>query len=438
MSSPRREFALFATMARACVGRSTRLGLAAGFLAMLVGSPAMADDYKLGPMDKLNIRVVDWQSGEDTFRQWPALTGEFTIGPEGALSLPFAGEIKAEGRSTQDIATDLALALQAKLGLAEPPATSVEISEFRPIFVAGEVQTPGKFPFDPEITVLKAVSLAGGLRRSLSGDQRFERDLLSAKGNYDLLHAERERLAVQLARLEAELKNSGDFDLAITSDKDDGAEQSDLIAKEKALMLSRQASFSSQRSGLEERKALFENEVSTLTKNKETQSRQMDLIKIEMARAKKLAEQKLVSTSVVLSLELTASDTQSKLLDIDTATVRSKQEISRVSAELVELGNTQRTEVITELQKTKAASKENELKLKMYAGLMTEALTNAPAAASVTGTRPEDLLEYTVMRTTGGKTEEIPAHENTPLRPGDLVKVSLADSDKLTDKQQNQ
>ena len=229
------------------------LRISVALVALLIGWPAAAEAYKLGPMDKLNIRVVDWLPGEGTFRQWPALTGEFAIGPDGMLSLPFAGELKAQGLSTQEVATDLAMALQQKLGLVDLPATSVEISEFRPIFVAGEVQTPGKFPFDPEMTVLKAVSLAGGMRRSLSGDQRFERDLLSAKGNYELLRAERERLSIQQMRLEAELQDDGELEFATPSDKSNLAEQQDLIAKEKALMLSRQKSLSAQRSALEER-----------------------------------------------------------------------------------------------------------------------------------------------------------------------------------------
>ncbi|QRM53580.1 polysaccharide biosynthesis/export family protein [Sinorhizobium sp. BG8] len=426
MSSMHSEFQAFvATVFRACLRLPAVSGVTIAFLAALVCSPVAAEDYKFGPMDKLNIRVVDWQPSDGTFRQWTALTGEFTIGPDGTLSLPFAGEVKAQGRSAHEVATDLSHALQEKLGLVEPPATSVEISEFRPIFVAGEVQTPGKFPFDPEMTVLKAISLAGGMRRSLSSDQRFERDLLSAKGNYDLLLTERERLLVQQARLEAELRNDADFEFADSSDEGDHPGQQDMVADEKALMLSRQQGLSAQRSALEERKVLLEDEVSTLTKNKEAQSRQMDLIKLEIARTGKLADQGLILSSRILSLELTASDTQSKLLDLDTATVRSKQEIGRVSAELVELGNKQKTDVIAELQKTKAAIKANDLNLKMYAGLMTEALTNAPAAAGLAGTRSEDLLKYTVMRTTNGTTEEISALESTALRPGDLVKVSL-------------
>lgn len=410
---------------RVLLARRTRLILVLAALAALLGWPAAAEDYKLGPMDKLKIRVVDWQASEGTFREWPALTGEFAIGPEGMISLPFAGAINAKGRSTGELATEIAVALQQKLGLVEPPATSVEISELRPVFVAGEVQTPGRFPFDPEITVLKAVSLAGGLRRSLSGDQRFERDLLSAKGNYELLVAEHDRLMVQQARLEAELRNDEYLKLGTMSNKEENPAHTGLVAQEEAIMHARRQALLSERAALEERKALFEDEVSTLEKNKDTQARQMDLITLEIDRAKKLAAQRLVSSAVVLTLELTGSNTRSKLLEIDTATVRSRQEIGRVSAELDALSNQQRTSTLTELQRTRAALKENELKRKMYAGLVTEALTNAPAAASLADAEPEELLKYTVMRTVDGKTDEIPATENTPLRPGDLVKVSL-------------
>lgn len=401
------------------------MALAAGLAAAWLAGPAMAADYRLGPMDKLSIRVVDWQSAQGAFREWPTVTGEYTIGPSGSLSLPFAGEVKAEGRSTKEVAEDITRSIQVRLGLREAPATSVEILEFRPIFVAGEVHTPGKYPFDPEMTVLKAISLAGGMRQSTSFDQRFERDFLNAKGNHDVLNAERQQLLVQLARLEAELGQKEGIDIA---EPPAGGPQTDfpaLVEKERALMQSRQESLLLNRNALEEAKTLYQNEVSALAKKKETQFRQMDLIKSELDRTGKLANQGLVVSSRVMGLEITAADVESKLLDLDTAAVRAKQEISRLNKDIIELDNDRKTEVLTELQKTQAALRENALKTDMYKGLMMEALTNAPVAASLTGTRPEDLLRYTILRTKNGKTEEISATENTPIQPGDLVKVSL-------------
>ena len=127
---------------------------------------AQTADYQLGAMDKLRIRVVEWQTAEGAVRDWSSISGDYMVGPSGNISLPFIGEMPAAGKTTAEIAAAIGEGLQQKLGLPDRPDASVELAEFRPVFVSGDVETPGKYQYDPQLTVLKAVSLAGGLRRS--------------------------------------------------------------------------------------------------------------------------------------------------------------------------------------------------------------------------------------------------------------------------------
>ncbi|TIT25508.1 MAG: sugar ABC transporter substrate-binding protein, partial [Mesorhizobium sp.] len=57
--------------------------LAVAGLALLLAVPAIAGDYQLGPQDKLNIRIAEWQTVEGTFRDWSAINGEYSVGPAG-------------------------------------------------------------------------------------------------------------------------------------------------------------------------------------------------------------------------------------------------------------------------------------------------------------------------------------------------------------------
>ena len=134
-------------------------------------------------MDKLHIRVVEWQTAEGAVRDWSTISGDYIVGPSGSISLPFIGEMPAAGKTTAEIAAAIGEGLQQKFGLPDRPEASVELAEFRPVFVSGDVQTPGKYPYDPQLTVLKAVSLAGGLRRSADAGLRIERDFINARGN---------------------------------------------------------------------------------------------------------------------------------------------------------------------------------------------------------------------------------------------------------------
>ena len=179
------------------------LVLIALLLAPLSAAVAQTEDYQLDAMDKLHIRVVEWQTAEGAVRDWSTISGDYMVGPSGNISLPFIGEMPAAGKTTAEIAAAIGEGLQQKLGLPDRPDASVELAEFRPVFVTGDVQTPGKYQYDPQLTVLKAVSLAGGLRRSADfGDG--ERNFITAQGNYDVLVAEHDGLIARRARLMAE------------------------------------------------------------------------------------------------------------------------------------------------------------------------------------------------------------------------------------------
>jgi len=394
---------------------------------LLMASTAGAAEYKLGPMDKLSIRVVEWQTAEGTFREWPTITGQYTVGPSGSLSLPFAGELQAGGKTTSEIAAEIAKTLQQKFGLIDRPEASVEIAEFRPIFVSGDVETPGKYPYDPELTVLKAVSLAGGMRRAESG-QRFERDFLNARGNYDVLVADRNRLLAKRARLQAEQADADTIEMP--KELADVPDAQKLIADEAAIMHSRKQALTLQLNALDALKTLYQNEITSLEKKMQVQNRQKDLMSKELSSIGGLADKGLVVNSRVMTLETSVADMQSKLLDLDTAALRAKQEINKATRDATDLENSRKAELANQMQETQAALDETDLKLSMYKNLMTEALVNAPEAGALAARDGEGpVLEYHIVRNDGnGETKEFSAEENTPLMPGDLLKVAISNA----------
>lgn len=395
-----------------------------GFVVLALAVPASADPYKLGIMDKLSIRVVEWQTAEGQFREWPGITGEYLVGPNGDLALPFAGELQVVGRTTADVAQEIARNLQMRFGLADAPEASVEILEFRPIFVAGEVHTPGKYPYDPEMTVLKAISLAGGMRRGLDEGQRFERDFIQAQGNYDVLLAERGRLLARNARLNAEEANNEA--IPVPEELKNNPKASTLLQDEAAIMETNRSSVGLRLKGLDELRTLYSNEIGSLEKKMDNQNHQMELYRKELDRTAKLADQGLVTSSRVLGLETTVSETQSNMLDLDAASLRAKQEMNKAALDSVDLQNEQKSKRANELVTTQQQLDANALQIVMYKQLMNEALVNSPAASRLAGGDESKLVSYVVVRTVDGKTQEIPAKEDTPLLPGDLVKVSVA------------
>jgi polysaccharide export outer membrane protein len=113
--------------------------------------PTAIGEYRLGAGD--TVRLITF--GEET------LTGEFRVNDSGAIALPLVGGLRAAGLTTAELEISAAKALkQAKL--LRNPSVSAEVVAYRPIFVLGEVNKPGQYPYQPGMTVVTAAAVAGG------------------------------------------------------------------------------------------------------------------------------------------------------------------------------------------------------------------------------------------------------------------------------------
>jgi polysaccharide export outer membrane protein len=106
--------------------------------------------YRLGAGDSLRITVF----GE------PDLSGTFKISDNGALVMPLVGQVAAQGLSVPELQKKLVSQLNVKA--VKSPDVTIQVEEYRPFFILGEVKNPGSYPYVPEMTVLTAVAIAGG------------------------------------------------------------------------------------------------------------------------------------------------------------------------------------------------------------------------------------------------------------------------------------
>ena len=131
------------------------------------------------------------------------------VSPNGLISLPLVGDVKALGAEPSALASQVSEKLQAKLSLSERPITSIEIVQFRPFFVLGDLERPGEYAYRPGITALQAVSLAGGFYRGASPTPaQAQREATQAASERRSLSARIAELTVRRLRLEAELNNA--------------------------------------------------------------------------------------------------------------------------------------------------------------------------------------------------------------------------------------
>lgn len=122
--------------------------LLASFGAYAQGAEA---DYRLHAGDSITVSV--WKEID--------LQRKVMIRPDGKFSFPLAGEILAAGRTADEVRVDI----EGKLGKYIPEAVvTVIVEDFsgNRIYVIGQVNKPGMFIMNPQLTVLQALSLAGG------------------------------------------------------------------------------------------------------------------------------------------------------------------------------------------------------------------------------------------------------------------------------------
>jgi polysaccharide export outer membrane protein len=89
----------------------------------------------------------------------PDLTGSFVVGAQGAIAYPLVNSVQAGGLTIPEFTDAL------RTGLAEyirNPSVSVEVTNYRPFFILGEVARPGTYPYSASLTVPNAVATAGG------------------------------------------------------------------------------------------------------------------------------------------------------------------------------------------------------------------------------------------------------------------------------------
>lgn len=111
----------------------------------------VADTYKLGAGDKIKVTVFNE----------PQLSGEYQVGVDGSVALPLVGAIPVLGKTPIDVAaTDEQLLGQDFL---RNPKVSVEVTVYRPFFIAGEVRMPGQYPYAAGLTVWNAIATAQGM-----------------------------------------------------------------------------------------------------------------------------------------------------------------------------------------------------------------------------------------------------------------------------------
>ena len=117
--------------------------------------------YLLGTGDMIRIQVYDETD----------LYLETRVSDTGTISYPFLGELAVKGISLAKL--EALITSRLKGDYLINPKVSIDMIEYRQFYVNGEIESAGGFPYQPGLTVRKAISLAGGFKERASKDKIY-------------------------------------------------------------------------------------------------------------------------------------------------------------------------------------------------------------------------------------------------------------------------
>jgi protein involved in polysaccharide export with SLBB domain len=366
--------------------------------------------YRLRPGDSLQIAVFGR----------PDLSGSFRLRESGDLSFPLVGTVPGHGDTVPEFESRLAAALAGALD--DEIQVSVQLLEYQPIYIDGDVARPGAYSYRPGLTVDTAVALAGG------------RHSLRSSGMSSLIGQtqERERIDVMLdtywadvareARLIAE--RDGHKEVTFPNDlmdRRDDPRVAEILINEQEIFASRLQAFEEAVASIEDQRSRFDEEVAELEAQRAAMDRRHKLIERQIQDIKSLADEGVVPKAQVLELEIAVTRIEQEARAAAISMIRARQHIDRLRESLVGLRTQRRSEMAVSLQAVRDRLVRSRIQIDLAAKRLALMKTAEPTREVLAETETPSV--YTVLRPGAEGPQTMDADGRSEVRPGDVIRV---------------
>lgn len=408
---------LSAAFFRRLVAAALAIGAVAG------AAPAWAG-YRIGAGDTLGFSVAGL----------PELATKAPVDLDGNVVLPLVGSISVAGLGISEALTKVQSVLPAKEfrrrtddGREFPVIISADeigltVSEYRPVYLSGDIAKPGEAVFRPGLTVRKAITLAGGF-----DIVRFKMDnpfiqLADLTSEYNSLWIQYAREQAAVARFQAELDGKQQIDpKLVMSTPIAPSLTNQILANERDQLAARNLDYEKEKSYLG-RAATKEGDRARILA--EQQSKEQDGMKSDVADLQRYTE---LNTKGAVALPALSEARRTVLLSSTRAlqttalldsVEREQQDLDR---KLERVGDSRRMEVLKEMQLENTALATTRAKLQAisdklrYTGMVKSQLTRGA----------DSKPKIVVMRLVDGRQVKVDADVDDELQPGDSVEVAL-------------
>ncbi|RWP69995.1 polysaccharide biosynthesis/export family protein [Mesorhizobium sp.] len=382
--------------------------------AVPISFQAAAADYKLGPQDKVRIKVYEW----------PALSDDLAVGDDGTLALPLVGTLKADGISVADLAKEISSRLQKKENLREPPYVSVDILQYRPFYVLGDVQHPGEYAYRPGTRILTALSIAGGAYRGSDFQAlRAERDAILSRGSLNIYEGKRRALLLRLARLESETRELAIIEVNLEEPGELAGVTSAELARETSILTARKTAFDNQKASLHAQVETYAQEIGGLEARIESLQKQQKSVQRELEAGRILEEKGLALMPRQATLERLSAQIEGDQRDVEVLITRARQSIIQTELALDKATDDRKKDIATEIQQVLAELVEVQSEIATHEELIREAELSGAAVRGVVADQRSMRFRYQIVREDSTGVHKFQVDDDARVEPGDVISV---------------
>jgi chromosome segregation ATPase len=307
-------------------------------------------------------------------------------------------------------------------GAGRTPRVSVDVEQYAMVYVAGEVEAPNAYTYSPGLTVLKAVTLAGGISR-VEPALGQERNFYAARSAATVLSKELQFLKERRDRLAAEVARG---DISLPDNSSDLESVSEFRAGEAAIYEARNELFVQKLAFIERAEAALSEAIGVLEQKLATNNEQLRVAREELRREEDMVERGLAPRTRLFSQVRYVGEVESRLLDIERSILSTQQSLRDVEEDRIVLESSQAETAATELQEVTARIVQAEAKLDGEYALMSAALGDEVTLESLNA-RSVGTPEFWVTRSRSGETGHFQAQSDTAILPGDVIEVKFPD-----------
>jgi protein involved in polysaccharide export with SLBB domain len=367
---------------------------------------ALAGHYGLDSGDHIRVRIY----------QRDDLSGDYVVSPSGSIVMPILGTFDVAGHEEEQISREIAQAAQK--AMERSVDVVVEVTQRRPIYVIGYVEHPGVYPFALGMTVVHAMSLAGGTYRP---PQSQASEIVREFGNLEQSSTLKHDIT-RLARLKTE-RDGRPFTevpaalLEVASD----AEAHELVIAEQHIQAIEAEGRKIQSDAAVRALQLAEEELGHLTDKIAQIDKQIALNSTEASVEQDLASRGFVGKTKLNELNTSNAALKVSKLDALANIARAQQAVETIKNQIATADVTRRRDLDEQITTLTAQIDSLRTSIQNTHEVVENAAERDRLGRRASG---EPHLVYTIMRHTAKGYVFLLVSDVAPLLPGDVLRVS--------------